>query len=147
MRISRNSLQSIERDSPDWDRYRLLLLQEFPGFDPEKSFSRPAERTCLLMMQNIAPVGALTLDRFENGQGAVRTVTIAAEHRGQGCGEAMGPLIECFARAQGIKKLCVNATNNTEGFYRKWGFSPEIWDANEAKPKNGVPVTQMTKTL
>jgi N-acetylglutamate synthase-like GNAT family acetyltransferase len=129
---------------PTDPRFRAIVAQAFAGFDPETSFFRQAKRTCLLLMQNDVPVGAVTFDDFDNGSAAVRAITITPEHRGQGHAVRLGSLIDDFARTQNVEKLCLNATAGTE-LYSKWGFSAENWGPEEIQ--NPADAVQMSKTL
>lgn len=129
----------VEPGSEDWVKFHeiqrtALFHQAVEEYNPQYNdacFHRPAKRSLLLLKWQGEAVGITTLDQFSDASAATRAVAIGEEFQGAGHGRALGLLTQEFAKALGVKTLCVNAGDHAVDFYRKLGFEKEIWDENE----------------
>lgn len=85
----------------------------------------------LLLKRDGQPVGALRLDAFGDGRGAIRLVAVTAAEQGRGHGRVMSEMIDARAKALGIHTLLVNSAPTAVGFYEKTGWTPFDWDPGE----------------
>lgn len=123
----------------DWSAFHeiqrtALFNQAAADYDAQyhdRVFHRPAERFKLLLKCNDKATGITTLDVFPDGKAATRAVAIAEKMQGKGHGNALGKLVQQFARERGAQLLCVNAGDHAVGYYRSLGFVVETWDPNE----------------
>jgi N-acetylglutamate synthase-like GNAT family acetyltransferase len=107
------------------------------------------KRMDFLLSFNAKALGTIALEALEEGSAAIRMVAIHHRYQGRGHGIALGILVEEFAKAHGMKRLCVNADPVAIGYYRRLGFAPEVWSKDELESfcQSRVLPIQMVKNL
>ncbi len=123
--------------SNHWQAYhhiRRKVLWENRGktnYDDQHADEHLPNHHPLLLLLNNEPIGTTRLDDLKNGCGVVRLVAISDDFQKSGHGRQLSLFVENFARGLGIKTLYVNAAPEALGFYKKTGWEPYEWDANE----------------
>jgi N-acetylglutamate synthase-like GNAT family acetyltransferase len=132
------SYELIEvRAERDWREYRSIrrrVLWERRGrtnYDDNHADERSLANHPLLLRWDGRAIGAVRLDNFGNGTGAVRLVAIEPDLQRQGHGRVLSDCVENYARSLGIRILYVNAALDAVGYYEKLGWRPELWNEDE----------------
>lgn len=107
----------------------MLRLQDGAGYEPMLhdmlgfcSQDRAMTRDQLLLTFKNQGVGITTLDRLMDGNAVLRGVAVDEAVQGKGYGRALGALVERFAAAHAVARLCVNADPGKVGYYAGLGF-------------------------
>lgn len=122
----------------DWEamhRIRLEVLfteERHPGLVYDRAHPHDTEPTHskFILINDGVPIGTARLDPRGEG-GIVRLVAIVSQLQRQGHGSVLEALLIDFARARGMKRLWLNAARDAVGFYRKLGWTAEVWDEEE----------------
>jgi GNAT superfamily N-acetyltransferase len=137
----------------DWQamhRLRRAVLftpERHPGINYSEDHPddrKPGNRPFVLRYAGDA-IGTFRLDRRGN-DGIVRLVAIHEDSQRRGHGRAMMDLMESEARRSGMTGLLVNSAPDAVGFYRRLGWTEEVWDAVELAGLS-VAAIQMVKPL
>ncbi|HBR70054.1 MAG TPA: hypothetical protein DEA55_11830 [Rhodospirillaceae bacterium] len=92
-------------------------------------------------------IGSIRIDILNRRDAATRLVSIKKSERGKGHGTEMLRQAEAFIKEKDRTRVVVNAAPEAVEFYRRKGYSEEIWDAEELKQPGAQDCIQMTKKI
>ena len=100
-------------------------------YDPDHPDDlKPENRPFLLTFEG-RPVGAVRLDDFGDGTGAVRLVAVTSAEQGKGHGRVLMELVDGIAQDRRMHTLYINSAPTAVGFYAKGGWEPYEWSRAE----------------
>ena len=105
---------------------------EWDGLDP----------VCVHFLAFGAPGEAIGTARF-TPDGHVGRMAVLAPWRGRGVGRSLMEAALAEARLRGMRSLVLNAQTHAQGFYLRFGFTPEGGEFLDA----GIPHVRMTRRL
>lgn len=134
-----SNYELVQVKSPeDWATYHQIRKDELfdaRNRDIDYNENHPDEHapqnTPFLLKGEVAGLATTRFDRLGDGLAAIRLVAVTKSEQGKGLGLILGEKLVEFAKSEGIHKLVVNANPEAVEYYRKMGFSEEIWDENE----------------
>jgi predicted GNAT family N-acyltransferase len=113
----------------------LQLTQEELGDD--------ALRRDFCALSHGAVVGSVSLKPLDGEMLQLRQMAVAEDRRRERIGAELLERAENFARAEGFKRIVLNARLGAEGFYARFGYLAE----GEPFDENTIPHIRMSKGL
>jgi GNAT superfamily N-acetyltransferase len=121
-------------DSAEWEAYYAIRRSvNFDTDDGEPSEQdlredqAPGNHPLLLWLED-QPIGAIRIDRLDNGGAAFRLVAIDPACQGHGHGRALLREAEDFARDLGCRQAVIYSTVEAAGFYAAAGYAEDLWE-------------------
>lgn len=150
--VSRYELVVVQ--SPDeWESYHRIRREELfeaKGRIGIYDSNRPEERLSgnfpLLLKWKGDAIGTTRLDMGPDGTSVIRLVAVSKAEQGKGHGKVLAECVEKFAQQRGVTKFFVNAAPEALGYYKKLGYTEDIWNPAELTGISADSI-QMSKVL
>jgi predicted GNAT family N-acyltransferase len=109
----------------------------------EEEFEDDARRRHFCAISHGAVVGSVSLKPRDQESLQLRQMAVAEGRRRERIGAELLEHAEGFARAEGFKRIVLNARLGAEGFYARFGYEAE----GEPFDENTIPHVRMSKDL
>jgi predicted N-acetyltransferase YhbS len=130
-----------------WQAYHRIRRKEL--FDNSKHYDEnhpdefKAENEPILMFMQGEPVATVRLDKVGSGAVIIRLVAVRNDLQSKGVGIEFMRLIIEYVKNAGLHKVLVNVRITAVGYYEKFNFVEDPWNADELHgiAKNSVQMS------